>query len=178
MKSGPSADYPVSVVPESWEVIDSTRTPLYEGIYRVTLNATVDVVFVPDVSAVAPPWSGRRVPENIDDVRTLEEARLMTALVSTYVVTPNDARAGTVERFEFDGDQGTVRYVGETEFAQFSADLDALSRIVGSVAPDRTVSDLRAHAVIRFVEAEVVAQPWFAPADAAWLGRAPSADRP
>jgi hypothetical protein len=58
MKQSPTADYPVRVRPESWEH-DPTQAGLYAGVYTVTLNATVDITFVPDLSRSAPPWDGR-----------------------------------------------------------------------------------------------------------------------
>lgn len=177
MKPNPTLDYPVSVLPESAEVTDRSRASLYEGIYRMTLNYRVDVVFVPDVSAATPPWDGRGLPADFDDVRDPIEARRSVALSASYVVTPNAARAGTTERFAFGGRENVVRYVTPAEFARFAADFPALGELVGTVRPRYTVSGLREFGVVRFVEAEIVDQPWLAPTDAAWLGRGPGNDR-
>jgi hypothetical protein len=175
MKPSPNADYPIQVYPQSWEE-GSLRAPLYQGVFSMVLNYVVEVAFVPDVSAAAPPWVGRELPANLDEVSTPEQARLATALLAKYAVTPNDARAGDVAYVRWPlaegpiGD-GWIRYVSAVEFARYAAELDRLSEIVSSRFPDKTVSDLRDYEVVRFIEREVVAAPWFAPSDAVMLGR-------
>jgi hypothetical protein len=176
MKPNPRADYPVGVREESWEQSDSEAARLYEGIYTMTLNYRVDIAFVPDISAMAPPWDGHGLPANFDEIATVEHARYATALLGSYVVTPDATRIGDVVRFRFPADEPRaddtlVRYVDPGDFARYLADLKALTKIVGSIYPNRTVVDLRDYEVIRFVEAEIVGAPWFGPADAAWLGR-------
>lgn len=97
MKPRPRRDYPVEVVLQTDEVPESIAR-YYEGIYRVVLNHTVDIAFVPDVSAVAPPWDGRQLPANLDDVSTVEQARIHMVLFNPYSVTPHPRLAGEVER--------------------------------------------------------------------------------
>lgn len=175
MKPGPHADYPIQVYPQSWEE-DSLRAPHYQGVYSMVLNYIVEVAFVPDVSAAAPPWGGRQLPANVDEVSTPEQARLAAVLLAKYAVTPNDARAGDVECARWPPHEGPIgdgwiRYVSAVEFARYAAELDRLSEIVSSRFPDKTVSDLRDYEVVRFIEREVVAAPWLQPRDAAMLGR-------
>jgi hypothetical protein len=176
MKASPRADYPVSVLAASWEKSDPGSARLYEGIYTVTLNHRVDICFVPDISDLAPPWDGRGLPADFDEIATVDQARYAGALVASYVVTPNAQRSGGVDRFRYPAhepraDDTLVRYVDAAEFARFAADLESLTDIVGTVRPDKTVLDLRDYEVIRWIEAQVVAAPWFGPRDAAWLGR-------
>jgi hypothetical protein len=175
MKVSPRADYPVRVIPQAWEEVAS-RAGLYEGIFTVTLNHTVDVTFVPDVSAVAPQWDSRFLPASFDEVATVEQARVSTALVASYVVTPNETLAGTQERFVWPPDGGpdaavVVFYVTSAEFARYAEDLDRLSGIVGSLYPDKTVSDLRDYEVVGFLERRVVASPLLDPGHATMLCR-------
>jgi hypothetical protein len=177
MKQSPTADYPVRVRPESWEH-EPPRSDLYAGVYTMTLNFTVDVTFVPDLSRSAPPWDGHRLPPDLDDVATADQAAYAAAMLAQYVVTPNAARAGRVESFRLDGstEDSVVRYVEPAEFGAFAGDLDQLAEIVGSVHSMTPVSELRGYPVIGFVEREIVAAPWLGARQAAWLGR-PARDR-
>jgi hypothetical protein len=113
----------------------------------------------------APPWDYRRVPRDLDEIQSDMVARFATAMVASYVVTPNQVLAGTCERFEWlaqDEAPATARvvfYVTGDEFADYPTDLVGLSRIVGSPYPDRMVSDLRDFGVISFVERSIVDSP-------------------
>src|SRR5690606_10285212 len=97
MKARPTADYPVRVVREANEVL-AANAAYYEGIYSVILNQTVQVVFVPDVSAQAPPWDGHQLPADLDLVATAEQARIEMVVWAQYAVTPNAPLAGQVEQ--------------------------------------------------------------------------------
>jgi hypothetical protein len=173
VKVGPSSNYLVRVLREEWERPD--RPELYRDVFEVTLNHAVTVMFVPDVSAVAPPWDAGRLPAGLDDLATVEEARLASVLFSSYAVTPNADLAGTVERLTSppgDGDPALVRYVTPAEFERYLADLDRLNHVAGSLHQvTLRVDDLRDHEVIQFLEREVVAAPWLRAADARMLGR-------
>jgi hypothetical protein len=177
-KVSPRADYPVKVVPESWEQEPATAR-FYEGIYTVVLNSTVDIAFVPDVSALAPPW--RELP---DDVGSVEQARVASVLLARYAVTPNDRLAGREERFElpasggYDATGGVVYYVTAAEFARWSAELDRLAaQDRNSFHATRTVSALRDLDIVGFVERRVLTSPQFAERDGRMLGRAGEAGR-
>lgn len=177
MKVAPTADYTVRVLRQEWEEPDATA-PMYRGIFAVGLQQLVDISFVPDVSGLAPPWDYRLLPDNLDTIETPEMARLATALLSSYVVTPNDARSGTEERFTWpstDGPDtsGVVFYVTAEEFARYAADLDRLTAVAGSLYSDRQVSTLLDHEVIGFLERRVVASSRLEPRHAILLGRAP-----
>jgi hypothetical protein len=175
MKPAPQQDYPVRAGREAWE--HDTRRELYAGIFTLELNHTVQVTFLPDVSRYAPPWSDRLLPNDVDEVSTVDEARLATGLLANYLVTPNPALAGTGERFTLtsgDGSgshSGVVFYVTPEEFARYRAELERYDDYDDGWDSDATVSQLRRYAVIRFVEREVVASPLLDPYDAMILGR-------
>jgi hypothetical protein len=177
MKVGPKVNYPVGVRPQEWDE-PNENAPLYRGIYAVTLNYTVDIAFVPDISAIAPPWDRRMLPDNIDTIDTPEMARLATALFSSYVVTPNDRMAGAEDRInrkpppgmEHVDTSGVVFYVTAEEFARFATQLDDLVEIASDRHPGVRVEDLRDREVIAFIERRVVASPLLQPADAEMLG--------
>jgi hypothetical protein len=181
MKTGPRADYPITVSDQTLEE-EPPASVLYSGIYTMYLNFSVRVAFIPDMSALAPPWDASRLPDNFDLITTPDQARLATALRTWYVVTPNEARGGQVERFHpFDrtSEQPTVvRFVHPSEFAQFAADLDELSELVGGVYTDKTVVDLQQYSVVRFVAEHVVGAGLMDPRDAYWLTPRPSTSGP
>ncbi len=155
MKVSPTADYPIRVLPQEWE----EDNPLYAGIFTVTLNHGVDIAFIPGLREVAPPWDDRLLPEDLDEIATPQQARLATALLTPYVVTPDDARAGGEETFRWSDDQHLVYYVSSQEFDDYAAELAALSTgDAGRLRSQPRVSDLRDHhAVVRFIETRIVA---------------------
>ena len=176
MKVGPDRNYLVRVLRAEWEE-ETLRPELYRDIFQVTLHTIVNIAFIPDVSAVAPPWDAGLLPADLDDISTAEEARLVCALFTSYVVTPNAGRAGTVERVTSPSprnraDPVIVRYVAPAEFGRYLADLDRLNHVVGSVIQATVrVGDLRGYEVIQFIEREVVPAPWLRPSHARMLGR-------
>jgi hypothetical protein len=165
MKVSPRSDYPVGVRPMSVEV-PADVAGLYEGIYEVTLNGTVDIVFCPSLTDVAPPFRDELLPRDVDEITTATQARLASVLFASYSVTPNDSRSGGHEQLP---GKGVVFYVTESEFTSFTAELRELSERLGGRYPDGTVADLSDHAVIEFVRATVIPSPQFRPADRAIL---------
>jgi hypothetical protein len=174
MKVAPTADYPVQVLRQEWEEPPDAAA-WYAGIFTVTLNYHVDVAFVPDVSAVAPPWDDHLLPADVDEIETAQQARVATVLFSPYVVTPNEARAGGDETFRWppDGSDAAqvVYYVTGEEFARYAANLDQLTVIAGGKASEPRVSELRDHPVVGFLERRVVASARLDPRHALLLGR-------
>lgn len=179
MKPGPTADYPMKVIHELSEEEPPTAE-LYAGVFTAVLNFVVYIVFIPDVSAVAPPWDDHLLPANFDEIITSEQARLAKAILGRYVVTPNDVRAGTEEAFEWghDGEygpsSGVVFYVTPGDFTRYAAGLARLAEMnENDVYPKKTVTALRGYEVIAFIERRVLASQWLRPQDAVMLGLAP-----
>jgi hypothetical protein len=181
MKVSPKADYPVQVTTEERYEDDPRTGPLYRGIFRVVLNHMVAVLFVPETGVGAPNWDYRQLSEKLDAITTVEDARLASVLGASYSVTPNDAHAGTEDRLEwpaqdtpaghFDSSTGVIFYVTNARFARYAADLERLEGIVFDAWENEPVSRLRDYEVIRFIEEQIVASPWFSPSDAMMLGR-------
>jgi hypothetical protein len=178
VKVGPKVNYPVGVRPQEWDE-PNDNAALYRGVYAVTLNHLVDISFVPDVSAIAPPWDFAVLPDDIDTIETVDLARLATALFTSYVVTPNDRLAGTDDRIDRTPPEGmpnvdltgTVFYVTTEEFSRFAAELDSLTDIAGDLHPRVRVDELRDRDVIAFIERRIVASPLLKPDHAELLGR-------
>lgn len=175
MKVSPRSDYPVGVRPRSWEESEPVAE-LYDGIFDVTLNRVVDVVFVPDLLAIAPPFDDALLPRDLDEVFTQGQARLAAVLFGRYVVTPDPSRSGIQECFaraiDTPGERtGVVFYVSSNKFARYADDLEKLSQRLGGLHPPGTVADLRGIAVIDFIEQTVLGSPAFRSEDAAMLDR-------
>ena len=158
MKVSPRRDYPVGVRPMSAEA-PAEVAGLYEGIYEVTLNNVVDVVFCP---AVAAPLRDDLLPRDVDEITDSTQARLVSILFSRYCVTPSEALAGKQERLP---GGAVVYYVAEADFAVYAAELRDLS----GRYPDEAVTELTGHAVIRFLQDTVIPSPLFDAADRAML---------
>lgn len=145
---------------------------LYDGIFDVTLNGSVDVVFVPSPGDGGSVLDQSLLPWNLDEVSTVDQARRAAVLFARYVVTPDDARAGSV--VAVDGDDGTHRvmfFVTADAFGRFAEDLAELDASIGglrSAAPMSTLSD---HPALEFVQRNVVRSELFDPQDLAALAR-------
>lgn len=172
MKAGPNPNFPVAVRHHSREVAPETAH-LYEDVFDVTLNTTVHIAFVPDISDIAPPWDAHLLPPNGDIITSIPQARVASVLLSTYVVTPNEEHAGTQERSDAPASefQGVVFYVTCAEFERYRTDLSALSEITSATFPGVKVNDLRGHEVVTFIERRILDSAWLRPEDAMMLGR-------
>jgi hypothetical protein len=175
VKVGPSANYRVRVRPYAWD--NPAQAELFDGVVDLSLQLYIPIMFVPDVSAVAPPWTADALPPLGERLSTPEQARLSQALTASYVVTPNERLADRTERFTFtwpdepSADPTTVFYVAPAEFDRYAADLDALADVAGALHSSVTVDQVRDRDVIQFVERRIVDSPWLLPRDAALLER-------
>lgn len=178
MKVRPRADYPVGVRPMSTEV-PTKVADLYEGIYEVTLNNLVDILFCPavSVSVAGPVFYNDLLPHDLDEITTTTQARLATVLLSSYTITPNDALRGHQELLVHDDEAnvggGLVYYIAESEFEIYSSELRELSTQLGGLHSQVTVASLGNYAVIRFIRDIVVPSPKFDPSDRVMLQDAP-----
>lgn len=178
MKISPRADYPVGVRPRAWEE-PPDAAPYYDGVFDVALNGMVTVTFVPDMSAYAPPFDAAALPDDLDQVSSVKQARLAAALLASYAVTPHPTRQGTTQQLPAIGPTGeppgpddiggVVFYVDPSRFAAVESDLVELSTRLGGRHPDATVSTLRTHPAIDLIESTVLTSPAFAEQDRSWL---------
>src|SRR5690349_1968965 len=133
MKTSPLSDYPVRVRPASINEPDSVAG-LYEGIYEMTLNSVVDIMFCPPVMELVP------LPEDLDEITSALQARLATLLISRYSVTPESSLRSL---------EATIFYVSEREFEKFSGELHELSETLGDIHSTVGVTELLDYEVIR-----------------------------
>lgn len=159
MKALLSSDLKVLVWPESLEHKVEVSI-LYKGIYSVTLNQFVTIMFVPKVARDKGTWPPK-LPESIDFPRSEEEARLWTIGLAEYVVTPNLKLAGNEEILSLPSlsgeyDKGVVFYVHPDEFKEFSEDLEEVNQRINSIHDKINSSEIENLSFIRFITSHVI----------------------
>ncbi len=167
MKIGNPANYYVRVRRESWEQPEAAEA--FAGVITVDLNRLLSITFVPDVSAVAPPWSGRTLPEAVEAF-TPADARVDAVLGTDWAVTPNAGLAGTAEQV---GGDTTVLYVSPEAFQRLAADLAELTGVAGAVQSTVRRDEVADRPAIRFIEENVLTSPLLDPRHAGIVGRVP-----
>jgi hypothetical protein len=173
MKPSPQYDFPISVRKQIWEE-EPDVAPLYEGIFEVQLNFTISVMFIPAFEIRDRDWV-QQVPENVDEISTELEARLITAAFSKYSVIPNNARAGTESRFQRltlgISEAGIIFYVTSEAFAIFSRELSNFAETLPAVHSSRRASEVANLEFVQFLVSQIVESNHFSPADLPILGR-------
>jgi hypothetical protein len=193
VKPSPKRDFPVQVFEAYWERDhdDPTREH-YRGIYHVQLNFTVQIVFVPAFDRPhrwdLVDWDDL-VTGVLAEITSSQEARLVEALCSSYVVTPDPERAGSDEQIQvigtvdFAGDRRlevspvALFYVTDEEFRIYATDLPQVVPEIRErgtsypVAPALPVSHLGHHRVIRLLLERVIPSGLLHSFDVEMLGR-------
>src|SRR5436190_15547597 len=116
MKPRPQYDFPLFVRRQTWEE-EPGQAPYYEGIFDVSLNGIVSVMFVPaPARMVWPPV----LPRNAEEIQSEDEARAISIALSRFAVTVDDTRAGTERSFPRDWSEsgaGLLHFVSAAQFA-------------------------------------------------------------
>jgi hypothetical protein len=175
MKPTPRYDFPVSVWREGADY-PSASAEAFSGVYSVTLNHTISVVFVPPVDR-RPPWPPV-VPPDTDNVATSDDARRMTIALSPLAVTPDDVRAQTAETFHADcDDTHAIFYVRNDEFAALLRELESLSDTFAGVHDSVPVSQLGDSALARCLTQLIIPSGHLSVRQLHIIGRRPDASR-
>ena len=182
MKPSLERNFSVSVRHQSWEVFPETAE-FYRGIYLVTLNFLVSIMFVPELEINPDNWPPV-LPDNVDEVSSETEARLFTAALSDYTVTPKSLLAGgtqeiisipplkgDMEDSDIDSRRGVLFYVSHQEFDAFSKELSALADRTPGVHDFVRISEIEELKVAKFIVSMVIDSPYFSAGDLATLGR-------
>lgn len=149
----------ILVWPESLEH-SSEVSIFYKGIYSVTLNQFVTIMFIPEVDRDKEVWPPR-LPESIDSPCSEEEAKLWTVGLAEYVVTPNSKLAGSEEILNLPNlsgecDKGVVFYVRPDEFKEFSKGLEEVNQKTSSVHEKVNSSEIENLSFIKFIVSNVI----------------------
>ncbi len=179
MKPSLSSNFTVSVRHQIWEESPKVAE-FYQGIYSVTLNFLVNLMFVPKFERNLSNWPPA-LPENVDNVNSELEARLFTVAVSDYTVTPSlDSRQQQIITFSADekvknGDSASdvrvIFYVSPDKFAVFSKELYTLAGKTPGVHDYVRISEIENLEFARFILSSVVNSPYFSLKDQKILAR-------
>ena len=181
MKPSLESDFSVSVKHQIWEELPE-KAEFYRGIYSVNLNFLVNIMFVPEFEINPDKWPPV-LPENVDEVTTEIEARLFTAALSDYTVTPNSLLAGKQEiiplpsvnedmkNSDVDAKMGVVFYVSHHEFDIFSKELSVLANQTPGVQDYVKISQIKEMELAKFILSNIIGSQHFSTGDLKILGR-------
>lgn len=141
MKYGFPRDFAVRVRKQEHDE-ELSVAKFYRGIFSVTLNFLVEIMFIPEFSRQAERWS-LDIPDNVDVVHSTQQARLFTAALSEIIVTPDQSRAGQEELYplapplppipDVYAKKGVIFYVTPQQFPRISAELAHIAEQTSSV---------------------------------------------
>ena len=154
---------------------------LYQGIYSVTLNSLVTVMFVPEFKRNAKSWPPA-LSENVDNVNTEQEARLFTTALSDYTITPDRYLAGQEEvipqasvtednRYNRNFETRTIFYVTHQEFDTFVQELSVLAEQMLGIHDYVRISEIENLKFAQLILARVINSKHFSLKDLKILGR-------
>ncbi len=174
MKPGHPFDFRVHVRPESLEH-NETVADHFDGIYLVVLNHVIWVHIVP--AFPREPWPPV-LPKNMDVVASKEEARRMSVGAGQYVITADEARAGTLESVPMElvdpaGPSGdiVVWYITAGEMEPLSNELSELSERFPGVHDTLAVSEIAKTQLAELLLSRIVKSPPMRKEDMHTLGR-------
>ena len=181
MKLSLERNFSVSVRHLIWEELPETAE-FYRGIYAVSLNFLVDIMFVPELEINPDNWPPV-LPDNVDEVSSQTEARLFTTALSCYTVTPNSLLAGTqeiifipsinkeMENSNPDSKRTVIFYVSPQEFEAFGKELPALADRTPGVHDFVRISEIGELEVAKFIVFMIIDSHYFSVRDLKILGR-------
>lgn len=183
MKSSLSTDFTISVKHQIWEELPEVAH-FYQGIYSVTLNFLLTIMFVPEIKDTLSDLS-IILPQNVEHVCSEREARLFTIALSEYTVTPNSFLAGqqkliylpsgsengTINNSEQVSEKGVIFYISPDKFAVFSQELSELAEQTIGVHDYVRISELKNLQTAQFILSDIIKSNNFSPSHLKYLGR-------
>lgn len=175
MKPSLEQNFSVSVRHQIWEELPE-KAEFYRGIYSVTLNYLVSVMFVPEFEITQDNWPPI-LPEDVDEVSSETEARLFIAALSDYTVTPNSLLAGKQEIIpllsvnedmkdsDIDPKRGVIFFVNSQEFEVFSKELSALADQTPGVHDYVKISKIKYLELAKFILSNIIESQHFSAQD-------------
>lgn len=173
MKPSPHYDFSISVRHQTYEE-EPEVAALYQGIFDIRLNHTVSIMFVPDIVIDSKYWPPV-LPENVDNISTEIEARLITVGLSRYTVTPNLLLAGKEDIIPQPVSNycqsGVVFFVNPEDFKIFSMELSMLAEQIPSLHSSKKASEIQDFNFIKLILSRIIPSKYFAEQDLQILGR-------
>jgi hypothetical protein len=117
-----------------------------------------------------------KLPENIDEPSSEQEARLWTVGLSKYTITPNKMFAGKEESIPpslssedtllgINSESGVVFYVDPKEFIEFTRELESISEKTLAVYDYVKISDIKDLTFAEFIVSKVINSSLFSEKD-------------
>jgi len=180
MQIRPDYDFPIKVSLQLWEEADETSL-LYAGIIFIILNGMPSVTFVPRTRRTPANWPPT-LPDSLGDIKTAEEARLVTLGMARYTVTPDEERAGTEEVLLHPGYEvpESGGYIDPSHSVVFFTTLDEYEGLTDEALElslrargqlGVPVSEIEGTKLAQFLLTRVIASPHVHQADRRMLGR-------
>ena len=159
---------------------DPEFAQFYQGIYSMALNTFVHIMFIPYFLQEVKDWS-LRIPDDIDEVHSKQEARLFTAALSDYIVMPDEFRAGQEQLIPLPSPlppypdtgprEGVIFYVTPQQFARFSRELAEIEQLAFGIYATVRVSKILHLECIKFINENVMRSEHFSQKSLTMLGR-------
>ncbi len=171
MKPSLEQNFSVAVRHQIWEELPE-KAEFYRGIYSVTLNYLVSVMFVPEFEITQDNWPPV-LPEDVDEISSETEARLVTAALSDYTVTPNLLLAGKQEIItlpsvnedmkdsDIESKRGVIFFVKPQDFEVFSKELSVLADQTPGVHDCVKISEIKELELAKFVLYNIIKSQHF-----------------
>jgi hypothetical protein len=187
MKLGFKRDFAVQVRHEEGDQPVKSEAVFYRGIFSLTLNQLITILFIPSFPRTPQTWPPTILP-GVDEVQSETEARLYITESADYVVTPDANRAGEQEvipipaatpeqqaeiglGFYLGARQVVVFYVTREEFARFSRELALIREDTYWVHDYVRVSTVTDFECIRFIQHDIIESPDFSDDHLRIIGR-------
>jgi hypothetical protein len=187
MKLGFRRDFAVQVRHEEGDQPVKSEAVFYRGIFSLTLNQVITILFIPSFPRTAETWPPTILP-GVDEVQSETEARLYITDSADYVVTPDANRAGQQEvipipavppeqlaemglAFEIGARQVVVFYVTPSQFARFHGELPVIGEQTHSIRHFVRVSTVTDFECIRFIQHDIIESPYFSDDHLRIIGR-------
>lgn len=172
MKLGFKRDFAVQVRHQERDEEEEWGALFYRGIFSVTLNQLISILFIPDFPRTAETWPPTLL-EGVDKVQSESEARLYMTESADYVVTPDAGRAGQQEVIPLpaipalgaingiEANQVVVFYVTPEQFARFSRELPLMEEQTYWVTQFVRVHKIAHFESIKFIQNCIISSPYF-----------------
>lgn len=162
-----SGELLVHVTNELWNN-EQDIAPFYEGIYSVSINGYSAATFIPEFERDNDRWYLDTL-EDLDDMISLNEARIDTATTEQRSITPCVEKAGSIETFStriiseyrnpFNKDNlnhHTVYYVTPNKFYTFRGELATVAERTMRVHSYIKLEELKNFEFIKFILNNIV----------------------
>lgn len=162
MKPSPERNFPVTVRAEYHEH-PAANPAVFADVYRLILNFTVTVTFMPGIDPDAP----LSPDDNFDEPLTAGRAAWTAAYAADCIVARSDALAGTQRRIELlpapgyepepPGDDSIpLVYVSSRDFAIYARELAELADQFSGPRDSKPLSEVAGYQVVAFALANIV----------------------